>query len=477
MRNAYDVVVLGGGSAGHAAAAEAVALGLDTALIENADVLGGLCIQRGCMPSKTLLESAQHLRAIRAADEFGINAGASQLDVAALQQRRQRLVESFRGSREAEMHDGRYDLIRGRAVFLNPHQIEIEAGMEKYRCRAEAFIIATGSRPHVPDLPGLAETPFWTSDQALEFSALPASIAIVGAGPLAMEFAHAFEGYGSDVHLIYRKAEILSAFPPDAAAVVARASARRGIHMHAATEVARVTHGAAGFDLELQHGATRAELRCEALLIATGRSAAIESLQLPKAGVVTSGGRILSDRNAVTSVPHIFAAGDCTSPVAVVHLAVLQGQVAARNAARIIGSHLGEEKASWNPRFAIAAVFTEPAIIRLGLDVEQARGRGFDPVTARAAFADNGKAVIAGATDGFVELLADRSTGELLGALAAGPQVIESAHAAMTAICARMSAADFAAVPCYHPTLVELWADAAAALAKKTAPGHPDAGG
>lgn len=468
MRNAYDVVVLGGGSAGHAAATEAAALGMDTVLIENAEVLGGLCIRRGCMPSKTLIESANRLRALRQGGGFAITASGAQLDTAALQQRRRELVEGFRGAREAEMNSGGYQLIRGAAHFINAHQIEIREGGETYRCRAEAFILATGSRPVVPEIPGLAGTPFWTSDQALEFDRLPARMAIVGAGPVAMEFAHAFEGFGCEVHLIYRKPHVLTSFPTDAAEVVERASRARGIHLHAACEVTQVRHDAAGFQLELHSEGANSSLTCDALLMATGRSAAVDSLQLPKAGVVTSGGRILSDRTAVTSVSHIFAAGDCTSPTAVVHLAVLQGKVAARNAARLIGSHTGEEKAGWFPRFTIAAVFTEPAVIRLGLDEEQARGRGFDPVTARADFADNGKAVIAGAADGFVELLADRTSGELLGALAVGPQVVETASAAMTAICARMTAADFAAVPFYHPTLAELWADAAVALAGKT---------
>jgi len=453
----HDLIVIGGGSAGHSAASTAARLGLRCALVEAPGPLGGLCILRGCMPSKALIETANRMRAIREAGRFGIIAGKPELDLGALRERADILLKDFRDYRRQEMNEADYELIRGTATLISPHEIELAENGQ--RLKAKAFIIATGSKPAIPDIEGLEGTPFWTSDEMIELREVPETIAVLGHGAIGMEAAHLFEGLGSSVTVLVRGGRILSHFDDDIAEAIEAESAERGIRFLKNTEISRVRHEDGKFQLALTGGDT---LAVDALLIATGRTPNTIGFGFQKAGIAMDRKRILIDDRCSTSLPHIFAAGDCASPVPVVHLAVIQGEVAAHNAERIIRDGHSELQREWRPETAMNGLFTEPQCVEIGIGLRQAHEKGINVVTGRVDYNDQGKGMISGSRHGFVKLIAEADSHRIIGAAAAGPEVLETSHVAQIAITQGMTLEEFAAVPHYHPTLVEAWASAAA---------------
>lgn len=462
----HDLIVIGGGSGGHAAARTAASLGARTALIESADTLGGLCILRGCMPSKALIETSNRMREIRDASRFGIQVAPPVLDLEALHERVATLLGEFQKHREQEMKDRTYELLRGSASFTAAHEVELrEPGQEPRFLHAAAFVIATGSAPSIPKIPGLAGSPYWTSDDVVRLPYLPDHVAVLGSGAIGMECAHLFEGLGSRVTVIARGDSIMGRMDPEIAAVLEEESRERGIHFLKETTLESVAYGDARFQLALKGMAK--SLEADALLIATGRVPATADLGLERAGVATEKGRIVIDERCSTSVPHIFAAGDCASPVPVVHLAVIQGEVAAKNAVRLVKDGHRDAAAEWNRRSVMSGWFTEPQCVEIGLSEKDAQQQGSTVISAKQSYAEHGKGRIVGCRHGFVKIIADAESGRLIGASAAGPAVIETAHLLQAAIELGLTASEYAAIPHYHPTLAEAWSRAAADLAGK----------
>ncbi|WP_367870368.1 NAD(P)/FAD-dependent oxidoreductase [Luteolibacter sp. Populi] len=455
----FELLVIGGGSAGHAAARTAASLGLRTALVESAETLGGLCILRGCMPSKTLIETANRMRIIRDGARFGIRSQEPVLDIEKLRERLHLLIDDFRRDRVQAMESGAYALLRGSARFISPRGIELRGPDDTLTTHeAGAFVIATGSHPVIPEIPGLDGTPFWTSDDVVRLPSLPAHIAILGAGAIGMECAHLFEGLGSRVTVIARGDSIMGDSDPDIATALEKESCERGIAFLKKTTVESLRHDGSSFHLTLKGAA--AALEADALLLATGRTPATAGLDLEKIGIALEKGRILIDERATSSFSHIFAAGDCASPFPVVHLAVIQGEVAARNAARLLRHDHLAPTAEWNRHSAMSAWFTEPQCVRIGLSETQAAEENVPILVARQSYVDHGKGAITGSRHGFVKVLADPETGRLLGAAAVGPEVVETAHLLQAAIELQLSAAAYLAIPHYHPTLAEAWSRA-----------------
>jgi pyruvate/2-oxoglutarate dehydrogenase complex dihydrolipoamide dehydrogenase (E3) component len=216
-----------------------------------------------------------------------------------------------------------------------------------------------------------------------------------------------------------------------------------------------VEHDGHSFTLHPESGPT---LQADALLVAVGRKPCTDGLTA--SGVELKKGRVVIDRYAATSVPHIFAAGDCASPLPVVHLAVIQGEAAAHNIARLL--HGGrEEPVVWHEESAMTALFTEPQAVRVGPDEDVMRQQGYDPVSGRQDYFDYGKGMIVGDRHGFAKITVDRATGLILGATAVGPQVAETGHLLQFAISRRLTVKEYLELPHYHPTLVEAWQRAA----------------
>ncbi len=460
----FDVAIIGGGSAGYAAARTLVQGGARVAVIDGAAELGGLCILRGCMPTKSLLHAAELRHGIESARAWGIHAGAVTIDPVALYARKSMFIEDFAGYRRGQLESGRFTLLRSRAQFVEPHVVALQDGR---RVRAGSFIIATGSTSSPMPLPALEAMGCLTSDEAVTRPHIPKSLIVLGGGAVAVEFAQFYARLGTRTSLIQRGNHLLRDFDTDAAMELEKAFRREGIELHTGTRLIDARRDAEGCEVVFESDESpgiQQRCRAEEVLHALGRSAATRGLGLESIGVRLDKGRIVTDASQRSSVAHIFAAGDCTGPHDIVHLAIQQGEVAAQTILKPATTR------RMDYRVLLSVVFTDPQLAQAGLTEKAAARQGMDVVVASYPFADHGKSMILGAKEGFVKLIARRDTGEIVGGTCVGPQAGELIHEVAVAMAARMNVRQFALVPHYHPTLAEIWTYPAEELADALLP-------
>ncbi len=457
----YDLAVLGGGSAGYAAAHAAVTGGLRTVMIDGGSDLGGLCILRGCMPTKSLLYAAEALHFAGKLKTWGILAGNISFDFGVVIERKNAFIDDLAKSRRKELTAGKFELLNGRARFVDSHTVEL-AG--RGPLTSASIVITTGSSVAPPPLPGFNETGYLTSDDALELTRLPESLVIMGGGPVAVEFAQFFARFGVRVSLLQRGGHLLSDFDTDVAGELEKVFRRDGIEVFTNTKVTGVRLESHGKTVSFEHDGRLRSVTAEQIMLAIGRDPNTASLDLDKAGVATEHGRVVADECMRTSVPHIYAAGDCTGPHAIVHLAVRQGEIAAHNI-----MHPGSV---WkmDDRLSLAVIFTDPQVAQVGLTEMAATKLGVPHLVASYPFSELGKSVIMDATDGHVKLLADPHSGEILGGACVGPLGGELIHEIVAVMAKRMTVHEFATLPHYHPSLAEIWTYPAEELAGRITP-------
>ena len=461
----YDFAIIGGGSAGYAAARTACSLGLSTVVIDGAAELGGLCILRGCMPSKTLLASAARAMSVRRAAEFGLRAGTLEVKGEEILERKRRLVDDFASYRRQQLEEGKFDLIRGFAAFSGPNEVEVSlrsGGTQKVT--AKAFLLACGSEVTPMPLPALTQAGFWTTDEALEAAEVPASIIVLGGGATAVEFATYYAGLGRKVSLIQRSPQLLSGMDLDVAEALRDGLKARGIDVYTRT---RLLDAEATVDLKrvsFEHEGATVCLEAVQVLHALGRRPAVERLNVAAAGVEANHGRLAVKPTQQTEQAHIFAAGDVAGPHEIVHIAIQQGELAARNAARLLAGK-NEPLEEIDYRLRLYGIFSDPEVAICGATATELDAQKVPYRSAKYGFNDHGKAMCIGETDGFVKLLAATDSGEILGGAAVGPHASELIHEIVVAMRFRATARQLAEIPHYHPTLSEIWTYPAEELA------------
>jgi pyruvate/2-oxoglutarate dehydrogenase complex dihydrolipoamide dehydrogenase (E3) component len=458
MKPDFDLIVVGGGSGGYAAARTAAAYGLRVAVVDGGAQVGGLCILRGCMPTKALLHAAEVLHLVRQAGTWGIKAGTASFDWPAVLARKDRLIADFADFRARQLADGRFTFFREQARFRDPQTIALSGGRT---LTAAHFVIATGSTVSAPPLPALAQAGFITSDEALTLPAPPRSLIVLGGGAVAVEFAQFFARFGVAVTLIQRSDRLLRDFDADAGTVVENVFRREGMKVFTGTRLTGAGRNAAGKFIEFGHAGQTVRVEAEEILLALGRSPATAGLDLDRAGVRTERGRIVTDAGMRTSAPHIYAAGDCTGPHEIVHLAIQQGETATHNLLHPTAPR------PMDYRLLTSVVFTDPAVAVVGLTEKAAAAQGVAFRAASYPFNDHGKSLIMEALDGFVKLLANPVTGEIIGGACVGPLGGELIHEIVAAMHHRMTVHALATMPHYHPTLAEIWTYPAEELAEQ----------
>lgn len=444
----YDFLVIGGGSAGFNAARVAVSYGLRTAIVDGARDLGGLCILRGCMPSKTLLYMAEVLHLAQKGKTFGLKIPSARADMKAIHARKKKIIAEFASYREQALKSGKFDLIRASARFIDPHTVELSDGG---KIRAKHILIGTGSKVSTPPIPGLATAKFWTSDDVLDLDFIPRSVIVLGGGIVACELAQFLNRIGSRVTLIQRSPNILRDHSEDASCVVQKALADEGIELFAGTQIQQITTDKKGTAIEFIHDGKKITRRAAHLFNALGREANTASLNLSAAGVRTRpDGQIKINRWQQTSAPHIYAGGDCSGPVEVVHIAIQQGELAARHAAGV------KKLKPVDFSLLLNVVFTDPQLATIGTLERDLDERGVKYLVASYPFNDHGKSILMDANYGYVKVIAEPRRGRILGAEIVGKDAGELIHAFSGPLAMKATVFDLLRAPWYHPTLSEI---------------------
>ena len=444
----FDYIVIGGGSGGYAAARTARETCEHVAIIDGADTLGGLCILRGCMPSKTLIYSAEVLHLAQKGAKFGLNIPEAAVDMAALHQRKLDTIQEFAEYRQEQLNSDRYTLFRNRAQFIDDKTLELDDGT---RLTADHFMIATGSVVSVPPIQGLDQVPYWTSDDVLELEHLPEKVIVLGGGIVACELAQFLRRIGSDVIQIQRSPHILKEMSPEAATVIETAFRDEGIQLYTNTALQSIAHSDGTFTVTFEHNEKTITVEAPHLLNALGRQPATGGLGLEAAGISTrKSGHIDCDAMQCTANPKVYACGDVAGPHEIVHVAIMQGEVAAKHAT-------GRKTDPVNYDNLLGVVFTDPQIGSVGLTEAQIKARNIDYLCADYPFDDHGKSILMEAKYGYVKVFADKKTGIVLGAECVSKDAGELIHAMAVAVTMKATVKDLLKVHWYHPTLSEIW--------------------
>lgn len=442
----FDVIVLGGGPGGYPAAIRAAQRGKKTALIE-ANLLGGTCLNRGCIPSKALISSAEVFYKAKTAKEFGINIGDLSFDYEVIANRKDKVVSDVRRGLEGLIKMNGIEIFKGFGTFKSNQEIEVNGEILK----APNIIIATGSESReIPAFP-FDGVKIHNSTTLLELKKLPKSIVIIGGGVIGCEFASLYNILGVDTTIC----ELLpSIIPMEAKAVsqfLTKTFKAKGVKIETGVQVTGIDKTATGVKVNLADGRS---IEAEIALVSVGRSMNTSKIGLEKTGVKTDGkGNIITNEKMETNVPGIYAVGDIASKWWLAHVATHQGVVAADN---ITG-----KKASMHYEAIPSVIFTHPEIATCGLSIEQALEKGYKAKVAPFPFQALGKAKASGETDGFAQIVTDETTGQILGAQVAGFDASSLIAEMGAAIANELTIECIADTVHAHPTMAEAWLEAA----------------
>ncbi len=447
MTKEYDFIAIGGGSGGFNAARVARNNTDSVAVIDGAQELGGLCILRGCMPSKTLIYSAEVLHLAQHAKQFGLSIKEAKVDMKALHQRKVDTIKEFSDYRVESMQSDKYSLYRNFAKFVSEDTVELDDGTY---LKGKHFIIATGSHISNPPILGIDHPDLWTSDEVLDLDFLPESIIVLGGGVVACELTQFLNRVGSKTTQIQRSPHILKDQAADVSEVVETAFRDEGIELYTGTNLKRIENTDIGFTVVFDYAGVEVSCDADHVVNAMGRIPATNSLGLEAASVeLKPNGQIKTDEFQRSTNSRIYAAGDCAGPFEIVHTAVMQGELAAFHAS-------GVSKVPLNYDHMLDVTFTDPQVARVGLTAQVLADRGIEYVVADYPFDDHGKSILMEAKYGFVRIFGERPTGRILGAEIVSKDAGELIHALSIAVSHGLTAASLMQTHWYHPTLSEI---------------------
>lgn len=451
----YDVAIIGAGPGGYVAALRAAQLGARVALVEK-DAVGGVCLNRGCIPTKVLLATCGVLAAVRGAAAYGITTAPPQVDFAAVQRRKDQVVAQLVGGVKGLLQASRVDTVIGTARLTDPHTVTVvDAKGGRREIRAAHSVIATGSAPARPPIPGVDLPGVITSDDALAFTTPPRSICIIGGGAIGAEFATIFATLGSQVTLVETLPQLVPTEDAAVAAQLAKSLTQQGVAVHVNTKVANITRQGDGLTVNITTPVGPQQVAAQYVLLAVGRVPVTAGLGLEQLGVKMNRRFIAVDRHLRTSVPGVYAIGDVVGAPLLAHVASAEGVVAVEHA-------LGQDSAI-DYRVVPGCIFTQPEIASVGLTEKAAREKVGGVKVGRFPFAASGKALAAGYTDGFVKIVADDKYGEIMGVHIIGQGASDLIGEAVVAMKLEATLDELAHAIHPHPTLTEATMEAALA--------------
>jgi dihydrolipoamide dehydrogenase len=443
---AFDVVVLGAGPAGYAAALYGASAGLKVGIVER-DRVGGTCLQRGCVPAKEYLETAAVYRGIRGAAEFGITSSDPIVDFAVSQKRKQSVVDKLTGGLAGLMKGRGIVTYAGNGVYEGNGRIAVSTGETIV---GDSVILATGSRPRT--IPGFDVDGNYvlTSDEVLSLTELPEAVAIVGGGVIGCEFASLMADLGCRVTIVEALPRLLPGVDQDLVDVMVRSFKKRGIQIKTGVGVTGHTPNGAETTLSLADGTT---ITVNQIVVAIGRRPNSEGIVDGQASVTISDrGFVDVDGSYRTSEPGVYAVGDLIDTAQLAHVGFAEGVA-------VIKTILGEVSPSVDYSRVPWCIYTHPEIAFAGLTEEQARERGYDPIVKKDPLGGNSRARIIGEVDGFVKVVADKATHQILGVHIVGPWATELLSPGYLAVNWEASAEELAQFIQPHPTLSEAFGE------------------
>ncbi len=454
----YDIAIIGAGPGGYVAAIRASQLGGKVAVVEKGE-LGGTCVNRGCIPTKTLLASAELLHSVKKGGEFGIDSGEVNVDFSKIFKRKERIVRQLVSGIGQLFKSYGVQVIKGKGRLTerindNAIEIEVEKGDgSKEKVVAKKLIIATGSIP--AGIPGISmdKRDVITSDQALEWEEIPSSLLIVGGGVIGVEFASIFNSLGSKVTIVELLPRIIPTEDKEISEELKKLLTRSGIEVNTGVKVKEIVSDNGKNRVIIETSRGKEEKIARKVLVATGRKPYTEGLDLEKAGIRTEKGRILANERMETNLPGIFAIGDVVGGVLLAHVASGEGIVASENA-------MGKQSRI-DYRVIPNCIYSLPEVASVGLSEEKAKDMGYKVNVGRFPFLANARATIMGKRVGLVKILADRKTDEILGVHIVGPNATELIAEASVAIKGKATAKDLERMVHGHPTLSEAIFEAA----------------
>ena len=462
MTTGYDVVVIGSGTGGYVAAIRAAQLGLSTAVVERAPVLGGTCLNWGCIPTKALLEHAHALKVAQNWKEWGLTIGeaAAGLDMAQVQARKDKIVKGLTGGVELLFRKNKIDWIKGSGRLAGKGEVEITEGQSQTIAARKEVIVATGSQPR--SVPGVEidRKRIITSDEAIGLKEIPKSFAIMGSGAVGVEFASIFRRFGSDVTLIELLPRIVPIEDEAVSAELERSFRKQGIKVLTGTRVTSAKPGADGVDIEaLTPDGRTARIRVDYLLVATGRGPVTSGLGAEDAGLRLERGYVHVDQEFRTNVPGISAIGDVITfdtpgHPQLAHLSSAEGIAVAE---RIAGKPYGRINYDQVP----GCTYCDPEIGSVGLTEQEAQQRGYDVKTGSFKFGVLARARISGETEGFVKIVFDKKYDEILGVHMIGGRSTELVAEATLALRLECTVEELLRTIHAHPTMSEAVGEAA----------------
>jgi len=453
VATSFDVIILGGGPAGYVAAIRAAQLGLATAVVEK-EKLGGVCVNIGCIPTKALLHSAYIARLLQEAKEFGVEVGSVKTDYGVAMKRSRQVSDQNSRGVEFLMKKNKVTVIKGAGV-LQPGK-KVKVGSDVYEAK-KGIIIATGSR--VKGIPQIGleinKSTVISSDEALFLEKTPASLAVIGAGAVGMEFADIFNAFGAKVTLIEALPRILPLEDAEASDTLAKSYKKRGIDVIAGAKVTKANVGKDKVVLEVEAGGAKQTVEAAVVLMAAGRAVNTENVGLKECGIqLTDRGFIKVDQRLQTSTAGYYAIGDVAGPPMLAHKGSREGVVVAE----LLAGHKPYPIRYDN---VPSVTYCHPEVASIGLTEEQCKERKLDYVAGKFPFSANGRARGTGETEGLVKILRDKKYGEILGAHIIGAHASEMIHELAVARENEYTVEEVDLAIHAHPTMSEAVAEAA----------------
>lgn len=451
MKN--DVVIIGGGPGGYVAAIRSAQLGGKVVLVEN-DKLGGTCLNRGCIPTKSLLHSTEYINVVNEAKKYGIDMTFNGYDIKKIISNKEQIVEQLVQSINYLVIKNKIELINGFGRIKDRNTVEIETAKGVIEKKTKNIIIATGSKSSIIKVPGYDNPSVINSDGALNINKVPKSIAVVGGGAVGIELAFVYQNLGAKVTIIEMMPQLLPNMDEDAVQILERMLKEKGIEILKDAKLESITEKSGQLlNVEVLQSNVKKVLLKEQVLMATGRVPFTEGLNLESVGVKTEKGKILVNELLETNVKGIYAIGDVTGGILLAHVASAEAMVAAENCFGL--------STKMDYKVIPACIYTTPEVAGVGLTEKLAIEKGYDVKVGRFNLLNSGKAVAIGATEGMVKIVADKKYGEILGVHIVGNRATDIIAEACVAMKLEATVEELISTIHAHPTISETFYEAA----------------